>query len=48
MSIKKSILKLEREMKEKFPEVNAAFYANRRKSLRSHGTNIIILRFIFM
>ena len=30
MSIKKSILKLEKDFKIKFPEVNAAFYSSRR------------------
>ena len=30
MSIKKSIMKLEKDFKIKFPEVNAAFYSSRR------------------
>ena len=32
MLIKKSILKLEKDMEEKFPEVNPAFYVTRRNS----------------
>ena len=32
MSIKKTILKQEKEMKVKFPELNAAFYVSRRNN----------------
>ena len=30
MSIKKSVIRLEKEFKIKFPELNAAFYSSRR------------------
>ena len=32
MSIKKTILKLEKEMKEKLPELNAGFYVSKRNN----------------
>ena len=46
MSIKKSIMKLEKSFKIKFPEVNVAFYSSRRNMCVYMGLNKTIFAYL--
>ena len=46
MSIKKTILKLEKEMKDKVPELNAGFYVSRRNNCVHMGLDNSIFSYL--